>query len=143
MFKTQIKGLTKVLRELEKFGEEADKEVDIATFATAKDIELDAKSLAPVDKGFLRQQIATEKVEDKNYKVQANAPYSAFMEFGTGGLVEVPNEMKDIATQFKGKGIKKINISPQPFLYPAYLKNKETYVKDLDKALNRLVKKYS
>ena len=63
------------------------------------------------------------------------------MEFGTGGLVEVPEELKEVAAQFKGKGIKKINIQARPFLYPAFVKGRVQYLQDLKAKLNQLVKR--
>lgn len=144
MITAQIKNLKKVLSELDQFEEEVNKKVEIVTKANAQDIELGAKQLAPVDMGFLRNQISTEKNPNKiAYKVVANAPYSAYMEFGTGGLVEVPKELKDVAIQFKGRGVKKINIAPRPYLYPAFVKGRSQYVKDLEKLLDDLGKKHS
>lgn len=141
MFKSEIKGIKKVIKELEKFGDVAKKEIDLITQVTAQDIELDAKNRAPVDLGFLRNQIAVEKISESNYKIVANASYSAYQEFGTGGLVEVPKEMRDIAIKFKGNGVKKINIRPQPFMYPALIKNRPLYIKELNKLLDSLSKK--
>ena len=86
-FKVDIKNLNKVLKELEGKGKEVDKEVEILTRENAKEIAASAKIFAPVDTGFLRNQIEHSKIEDKRYKVIANAKYSAFMEFGTGGEV--------------------------------------------------------
>jgi len=143
MFKTDIKNLNVVLKQLKQFGEEAEKEVEVNILATAQDIELEAKSKAPVDLGFLRNQIASEKIDELNYKVVANAPYSAYMEFGTGGEVEVPKEMRDIAHLFKGRGERKVNIRPRPFLYPAFVNGRKNLIKDLERLLNNLGKKYS
>lgn len=143
MFRADIKNLNKVLKELEQFGEEVQEDVGLYIEAGAKDIELEAKQKAPVDLGFLRNQIATEKEDDLNFKVVANAPYSAYMEFGTGGEVEVPQEMKGIAYLFKGRGEKKINIRPRPFLYPAFVNGRKNLVKDLNRMLDNLGKKFS
>lgn len=137
-----IKGLKQVLKNLDKFGKEAKKEIDIVTFATAKDIELDAKNLAPVDLGKLRQNILVEKVEESDYKVVSLMKYSAFVEFGTGKNVSVPDELRELAVLFKGKGVKEIHIQPQPFLYPAFVKGRENYLKDLEALLEDLSKKY-
>jgi hypothetical protein len=71
------------------------------------------------------------------------APYSAYVEFGTGGLVNVPLELKQYALRFKGKGVKQINMQPQPYLYPAFVKGRKQYEKDLKTLLNRLTKKYN
>ena len=137
-----IKGLTKVLNDLEKFGSEAKTEVDTITKITSMDIVADAKTFAPKDYGKLAQSIIYTKVEDSKYKVVVNVSYGAYVEFGTGKSVKVPNELKEIAIQFKGKGVKEINIQPQPYLYPAFIKGRAQYLKDLKHLLNRLTKKY-
>jgi HK97 gp10 family phage protein len=141
--------LSSVLKSLKKFGDEAEKLIEDTTIAVASEIEADAKRLAPVNKqknanpGNLRQMIFTQKVDKLNYEIVAGAPYSAYMEFGTGGLVNVPEEMKDIAIQFKGNGVKQVNIAPRPFLYPAFIKGRVQYVDDLTDVLNDLTKKYN
>jgi len=38
-----------------------------------------------------------------NYELTVNAPYAAYMEFGTGSKVNVPAEFADMAAQFRGK----------------------------------------
>ena len=137
-----IKGLTKVLKDLEKFGKEGKIEIDTITKVTSMDIVADAKSFAPKDFGKLAQSIIYTKVEDSSYKVVVNAPYGAYVEFGTGKSVRVPTELKEIAIQFKGKGVKNINLQPQPYLYPAFVKGRKQYLKDLEKSLKDLTKKH-
>ncbi len=117
--------------------------VEDTTIAVAHEIEADAKRLAPVKDGFLRNQIFTQEVDPLFYEIVAGAYYSAYMEFGTGGLVEVPEEMKEIAIQFKGKGVKQVNITPRPFLYPAFVKGRTQYIDDLQDVLDDLTKKYN
>jgi HK97 gp10 family phage protein len=131
------------IKELRSFGDEGRKVISIVTRETAKEIELTAKQLAPVDFGKLRQGITEAKVDDYHYKVIALERYSAYMEFGTGGLVSVPNELKEIAIQFKGAGVKQINLRPQPFMYPAWIKGKLNYLDDLTKQLKKLTDKYN
>ena len=136
----EVKGINKAIKELKNTGLQVSDKVDAITKSNAQEIEAEAKQRAPVDKGFLRNQIATEKKADAVYGIVANAPYSAYMEFGTGGEVEVPNELKDIAIQFKGKGIKTVNIRPRPFLYPSFIKGRIQYLKDLKSYLKSLTK---
>ena len=168
-----IKGLTNVLKDLEKFGKEAKKEVDNITKIKSMDIVADAKAFAPKNNGKLAQSIVYTKVSEADYKVIVNSPYGAYVEFGTGSKVKVPTELQSIASQFKGKkagtfeqGLRAIKdwckskgipesaaypifISilekgqePQPFLYPAFVKGRKQYLKDLKHLLNRLTKKY-
>ena len=137
-----VKGLKKVLSNLKKFGAEAAVEIDISTMATALDIAKNAKTLAPKDMGKLAQSIYEAKISEADYKVVVGADYGAYVEFGTGKKVQVPTELKEIAIQFKGAGIKQINLQPQPFLYPAFVKGRKQYIKDLKKVLKKLTKKY-
>lgn len=101
----EIKGLAKVLKSLEKFGDEADKSILLITRSNAKEIESNAKSKAPKNFGKLAQSIDTEQdvsKDNKSYKIVVNAEYGAYVEFGTGTKVQVPNELKDVASKFKG-----------------------------------------
>ena len=131
------------IKELKAFGDEGKKVISIVTRETAKEIELDAKQRAPVNLGKLRQGINEVKVDDYHYNIVARERYSAYMEFGTGGLVSVPSELKELAIQFKGAGVKQINIRPQPFLYPALLNGRVNYLKDLKSQLNKLTDKHN
>ena len=137
-----IKGINEVIAEIKKLGKQAIQDIEDETEASAKQIELDAKNNAPADLGKLGQSIIAEKIDDKLWKIEARtsiAPYAAYVEFGTGGLVEVPAEMKEIAIQFKGKGIKQVNLPARPYLYPALLRGRKIYLDNLKKIL----KKYS
>ena len=140
-----IKGLDKLLKDLQALGPDGVSVIEETTELIARDIEVDAKQLAPKDTGKLAQGIKALKVDKLNWKVYANAtglaPYSAYMEFGTGGLVDVPAELAEMAIKFKGKGIKKIDLRPQPFLYPAFVKGRKNYVKELETELKALTKK--
>jgi hypothetical protein len=53
--------------------------------------------------------------------VYSNANYSAYREWGTGDYVQVPTFVKEMfgvnSMDWKGKGIRKINSLPQPFLF--------------------------
>lgn len=170
-----IKGLNKVLKSLEKFGNEAREEIDIIAMAVANDIAKDAKVNAPKNIGKLSQSISSpaEKVNDRNYKVVVTSPYGGYVEFGTGSKVQIPKEMQEIASKLKktkgsfkeglesikdwckNKGIDEslaypifvsiINkgIDAQPFLYPAFVKGRKTFLKDLKQLLNNLTAKYN
>lgn len=136
----KIKGLNTVISDLRKYGKEAEKDIEGVTELVARKIEGYAKSSAPTDFGKLGQSIEAVKVDDLNWKVEAGgtlAPYAPFVEFGTGGLVDVPQEMQEQAIKFKGKGIKQINLRPQPYLYPSFLRGGAEYVDKLKKILDK------
>lgn len=71
--------------------------------ASALKIQSDAKKLAPVNFGQLRNSIALTKESELTYTVSANASYAAYVEFGTGPQVNVPIDFQSYAQQFKGK----------------------------------------
>lgn len=136
----EIKGLNNVLANIRKYGKEAEKDIEGVTELVARNIEKNAKQLAPANFGKLGQSIQAVKDTRLNWKVEAGgviAPYAPFVEFGTGGLVDVPNELKDQAIKFKGKGIKKINLRPRPYLYPALLQGRTEYLEKLKKVLDK------
>jgi HK97 gp10 family phage protein len=99
----QFKGINDAISELRKLGKEAIAEIEEQTEISARNIEKYAKNSAPANLGKLGQSIRTEKINDTLYKIVADAPYAAYMEFGTGTKVVVPDELKSVASQFKGK----------------------------------------
>jgi len=136
----KITGLNSVLSDLRKYGKEAEKDIEAVTELTARNIEKYAKQSVPTDTGKLGQSIQAVKDNPLLWNVEAGgviAPYAPFVEFGTGGLVEVPEELKGQAIKFKGKGIKKINLRPQPYLYPAFIKGSSEYLEKLKKVLDK------
>jgi HK97 gp10 family phage protein len=136
----EIKGLNSVLANIRKYGKEAEKDIEGVTELVARNIEKNAKNYAPANFGKLGQSIQTVKDNPLNWKIEAGgviAPYAPFVEFGTGGLVNVPNELKDQAIKFKGKGIKQVNLRPRPYLYPALLQGRTEYLEKLKKVLEK------
>jgi len=98
-----VKGINETIKELRKFGKDAEILIDAETEAIAFQIENDAKNLAPKNFGKLAQSISNSKVKMSNYKVTVNEKYGAYMEFGTGKKVSVPAEFKDMANSFKNQ----------------------------------------
>lgn len=88
---------------------------------TALDISRMAKQTAPVDSGTLKQSIKAER-KGKTVEVIAGANYAPYVEFGTGGSVDL-NDMLQLgipasyAAQFKGKGIRDVNLPARPFFF--------------------------
>jgi HK97 gp10 family phage protein len=143
--KTPKINIGKLLNQINSFGNDAKRMAVAITNSTADSIVSDAKQKAPVDIGQLRQSIGNTNASIGNNRsmIFSNAPYSAYVEFGTGGKVSIPKGFENIAYPFKGKGIKKIDIKPQPFLIPAYLIGSASYGPKLVKALERESKKYN
>jgi len=88
---------------------------------TALDISRMAKQTAPVDSGTLKQSIKAER-KGKTVEVIAGAHYAPYVEFGTGGSVDLDDMLQlgipaSYAAQFKGKGIRDVNLPARPFFF--------------------------
>lgn len=105
--------------------------VEILT-ETVQNIETEATTLAPVDLGILKSSINGE-INGLNGIIGTPVKYAPYLEFGTGGLVDVPEGLEDYAMKFKGAGIKQVNITPRPFLTPAFRKHTAIMLEELKK----------
>ena len=143
--KTPKINISKLLNQINSFGADAQRMAVAVTNLTADSIVSDAKQRSPVDLGQLRQSIGntTASIGNNRSLIFANAPYAAFVEFGTGGKVRIPSGFEELASRYKGKGIREVNINPQPYFIPAYLQNIPIYQKKLVTALDRETKKYN
>ena len=59
--------------------------------------------------------------------------YAPYLEFGTGKRVRVFPGYESFAWQFKGRGIKKINIKARPFFINTYELHKKYFMRELNK----------
>ena len=133
----KVEGAQELIKKLKKYGTDAEKKVESITKNIAEEIATDAASNAPVNYGKLAQSINASKEYKMLYNVNVNAvPIGAYVEFGTGAKVDVPDEWKDLAWQFyvNGQGY----LPPTPYLYPAFRKGRDQYEKDLQDLLNKL-----
>lgn len=134
----EVKGINNAIADIRRLSKEAEKDIEAVTELVARNIEKNAKSAVVANFGKLGQSIQVVKENRLNWKIEAGgvlAPYAPFVEFGTGGLVVVPNELKEMAIKFKGKGIKEVNLTARPFLYPALLRGRIEYLDKLKKVL--------
>lgn len=88
---------------------------------TALDIVSLAKKQVKAPTGTLRNTIKAER-KGKTVEIIAGAHYAPYVEFGTGGSVDL-NDMLQLgipasyAAQFKGKGIRDVNLPARPFFF--------------------------
>ena len=136
MYKVKINGLEAVINSFGKDAKVIRKRTEQIVTTNALEGRNNAVKLAPIRFGKLRQGIAVEKIDALNQSVVSQMLYSPYVEFGTGGLVEVPSEWKELAMEFKGKGIRVVNIEPQPFMYPSWQMVKKQFSKDMIKMVN-------
>jgi HK97 gp10 family phage protein len=128
-----------------------DLESDVADFVRAEvedsmlAIETEAASNVRVDTGALKQSIQSTPIKVTKDQVtggvEVGAFYAPYIEFGTGGGVVVPTELKTFAIQFKGTTGRKRNFDADPFFYPAVFKQRRELPKRIEKTLATLLKK--
>lgn len=113
--------LSKLKRKLDNLRTFESKKLSNELGRTGFDIVKLAKRSAPVDKGSLKQSIGLQK-SGKSITVFANAHYAPYVEFGTGGMVDLDDMTKlgipeSYAQQFKGKGLRDVNLPARPFFF--------------------------
>ena len=137
--------ISRLLKQLDKFGEDGKRLAVAITNQTAQNISNQAKLRAPVDLGQLRQSVGFDQASLKvnTAFVFANAPCAPYINWGTGGLVEVEPMFTELAIQFKGAGVKQINIPATGFLTTPYIQESTQYPKRLEAAIDKLTKQYN
>ena len=108
---------------------------------TALDISRLAKRTVPVDTGGLRNSITAE-IQAKTVSVVVNKDYAPYIEFGTGSMVKIDDMVSlgippSYAMQFKGKGLREVNLPARPFLFSSA---RIEYNKLLNRLNNRIKK---
>lgn len=130
-----VEGLDSLFKKLDRLGKNSTKVVVKAVGEATKKVQGDAKDLAPVDLGQLRNSIQGT-VQEKDGEVigivSTNLEYAAYVEFGTGQRgkgsdIESKSEM-DISYREDWAGM-----AAQPYMYPA-MKQNEEYIKETIKA---------
>ena len=135
----KIEGLDALIKRLGKLSPEIAKEVAMEINASALAIQSKARKDVVVDNGILRNSIQLKEINKGDkiiYTVGSALKYAPYVEFGTGGTVNVPAGYEDFAIQFKGKGIRKINLKPRPYLIPAF----ESEIPILRKNIQNVIK---
>jgi len=119
----KIEGLDALIKRLGKLSPKIAKEVAMEVNASALAIQSKAKRDVKVDNSTLRSSIQLKEINQGLkvvYTVGSALKYAPYVEFGTGGEVNVPAGYETFAIQFKGKGIRKINLKARPYLIPAF-----------------------
>ena len=141
--------ISKLLSQISAFGHDANRLAVAVTNSTTQDMvtaaQLRVTNNNSVDNGQLRLSIGktTARVGYNRSFFFSNAPYAAYVEFGTGDGVRIPNGFSDMAAPFKGKGIRIRNYPAKPFFIPSYLEGIQQYPKELRKVLEVETRKYN
>jgi HK97 gp10 family phage protein len=131
----KVTGLAGALNVFEHYSKDKPKKIRQARVKTARYILNYAKKLAPKQTGKLRNSGTVDNTLD-NSKITFNADYAPYIEFGTGGLVEIPAGFEELAIEFyqgsRSTRAKNIQMSPQPFLIPAFLNGSQIYKEQVE-----------
>lgn len=98
----EIKGLKELQAKIKALPKELKEEIGFEIEASALNIVAGAKRDVPKDLGQIANGISQKKNKDLEFEIVSSAPYSPYVEFGTGKKVNVPAEFSDYALQFKG-----------------------------------------
>lgn len=125
----EIQGLDKFLKQTGAKADNLKRFVEGELHATAIEITNAQASKAPVDKGVLKRSIFFIRTGQFTFEIISGARYSAYQEFGTGNKVRIPNKYQKFAAQFKGRGIRKVNIQAKPYFIPPLQRRANLLVK--------------
>lgn len=106
--KVELKGMEEVLKQLDVKNLGQDIQLEFNAFGL--DVEQDAKQLAPVDEGFLKNQIYWKSITNAELiavEIGCHADYAAYLEFGTrkfaaAYVASLPPLWQAFAAEFKG-----------------------------------------
>ena len=102
----EIKNLDKVLSEIKSYPADIEKIINNEFKVFGQGTVNDAKRLAPVNEGRLRESIATFP-ENLKVTISVNVDYAAYLEFGTKSfaasyVATLPPDWQSFAAEFKG-----------------------------------------
>jgi len=135
MIRVSVVGTDKLLAALQKAEKKlqdgVNREMDAAV------IEINAKQIAAahVDNGTLKAGNRYDITRSLNKVLFNKVEYAPYQEFGTGGLVSIPDGLRDEASIFKGRGIREVNMRPQPFFYRPYFEEIPKLLKAVENIL--------
>jgi hypothetical protein len=138
----KVEGLDELKRKFNSIPSDIEDGLDAELHAIANEYQNKAAEAAPVDLGFLKNNITSFRLAPLSYEVVSGAPYSAYVEFGTITHVSVPSDLVEYAAKFKGKGlIKTGGIHAQPFFFPHLPWAQSEVVKKADSVVKKALNK--
>lgn len=149
--------INSIINNLEVFESGLGEVIQKALGLELKRIQADAKRLAPVDTGQLRNSIVTNVERDSELDfvgtVGTNVNHAPYVEFGTGPVGEKSTKYAppDMTLSYRSDGwvfptddgeFRYTEGQPaKPFLYPAYKQNEEKVKKGIANAVKNAIKK--
>lgn len=135
MIRVSVVGTDKLLAALQKAEKKLQDGVNREMDAAVMEINAKQIAAAPVDKGILRAGNRYDISRPLNKVLYNKVEYAPYQEFGTGGLVSIPDGLEAEASIFKGAGIRQVNMRPQPFFYRPYFEEIPKLLKAVENIL--------
>ena len=132
-----VTGVNSLIRRLRRLPQDLERQIEAVIETNAREVERSAQRFAPVDTSELKSSISAEGTGNLSWRVIVRANHGPYIEFGTGGLVRVPDELREIASRFIGNGTRQIDLRPQPYLFPALELQRNVLLNDLRALLER------
>lgn len=136
--------LEELAKELENISNNFSRELEKEVGRGVKVIQAEAKMLAPVDTGNLRNNITTDVDREGDIivgKVDCNAEYAPYVEYGTGIYSSLGTGRQTPWIYRDSKGFHYTRGQhPQPFMNPAFNNNIGKVVNNLEDFVKRLIK---
>lgn len=143
----QIKGEARVRADLSRYSSKTQRNVKIEVDRWGKKIQADARRNAPVDTGNLRRSIKESKANNGfTSVVKVDAEYGVFVEYGTSKHFPPTESLEGWARRKLGneklaflvaRKIFKKGTPAQPFLFPAFEKNRKKFIRAVKAVLKR------
>jgi hypothetical protein len=144
----EVSGIDQLLKDFKGYEREAGRAIDKAVDDTADQISKIAKerlqgmqgSSRHIVYGNLIRSIYRRTLGAMERIVGTPVNYAPYIEFGTGDLVEIPEGTEEVAAQFKGRGIRKVNIKGDSFLNFAAVHERKKLIDRITTNLNKIKK---
>ena len=140
--KADLKRLNNKLQKLKKYSEqELSKELGFS----ASQMQLQMVRSAPVAQSGLKNSISLDRTGKNSIGIKAAKNYAPYVEFGTGNKVDL-SDLKGLgipesyAMQFKGKGIREVNLPARPFFFSSVRKELPKMLSRIENTLKKLTR---
>lgn len=138
--KTDMAKLQNKIKELKKLDRQGLSN-ELGQFALASLAQM--KRDVPVKTTSLQKSI-TVTAQNKEVILEAGMKYAPYVEFGTGTKVKLSHLTElgipeTYAMQFKGKGIKEVNLPPRPFFFTTIRRQLKLLLNRIDKKIKKII----
>ena len=130
-----LTGFNEFAARLKNLSQTAGQEVVNEIQASGENIATAARERVPKDTGQLAMSISNAPL-DNGTETVAQKEYAAYVEFGTGAMVDVPTGLEEYAIQFRGAGIRKVNLPARPFMFNSYFEEKPKLLERIKEKLD-------